>query len=51
MRALDTHPQKTVKKGVGERNLKLSFGGVSFAPGEWLYADEDGVLVASRPLC
>lgn len=51
VRALDTHPQKTVKKGVGERNLKLSFGGVSLAPGEWLYADEDGVLVANRPLC
>lgn len=50
VRALNTHPQKTVKKGVGERNLALTFGGVTFHPGEFLYADEDGVLVSSQPL-
>ena len=51
VRALNTHPQKTVKKGVGDRNLPLTFGGVTFNPGEFLYADEDGVLVSSQPLC
>jgi len=51
VRALNTHPQKTVKKGVGDRNLPVTFGGVTFNPGEFLYADEDGVLVASHPLC
>ncbi len=50
VRALDTHPQRSVKKGAGERDLTLVFGGVSFAPGEYLYADEDGVLVSSRAL-
>jgi len=50
VRALNTHPQKTVKKGVGDRNLAVTFGGVTFHPGEWLYADEDGVLVSARPL-
>lgn len=50
VRALNTHPQKTVKKGVGERNLAVTFGGVTFRPGEWLYADEDGVIVATHPL-
>lgn len=50
VRALNTHPQKTVKKGIGERNLPLTFGGVTFHPGETLYADEDGVVVADRPL-
>lgn len=50
VRALNTHPQKTVKKGIGERNLAVTFGGVTFHPGEWLYADEDGVLVADKPL-
>lgn len=50
VRALNTHPQKTVKKGVGDRNLALTFGGVTFHPGERLYADEDGVLVAAQPL-
>lgn len=50
VRALNTHPQKTVKKGIGERDLALTFGGVTFQPGEYLYADEDGVLVANTPL-
>jgi regulator of ribonuclease activity A len=50
VRALNTHPLKSVKKGVGERNLAVTFGGVTFSPGEWLYADEDGVIVADRPL-
>ncbi len=50
VRALNTHPLKSVKKGVGERDLAVTFGGVTFSPGEWLYADEDGVIVADRPL-
>ena len=50
VRALNTHPQKTVKKGVGERNLSVTFGGVTFHPGEWIYVDEDGVLVSSQAL-
>ena len=50
VRALDTHPQKSIKKGVGDKNIAVTFGGVTFTPGEWLYADEDGVLVSARPL-
>jgi len=50
VRALNTHPQKSIKKGVGDRNIAVTFGGVTFKPGEWLYADEDGVLVSSKPL-
>ena len=50
MRALDTHPQRSLKKGVGERDLTVTLGGVSFNPGEYLYADEDGVLVSSKEL-
>jgi regulator of ribonuclease activity A len=50
VRALNTHPLKSVKKGVGDRDLAVTFGGVTFSPGEWLYADEDGVIVADRPL-
>ena len=51
VRALNTHPQKSVKKGVGDRDIAVTFGGVTFNPGEWLYADEDGVLVSGKPLC
>ncbi len=48
--ALATHPRKTDKKNVGEADVPVSFGGVTFHPGNWLYADEDGILVADGPL-
>ena len=50
VRPLDTHPQKSIKRNVGERDLPVSFGGVTFNPGEYLYADADGVLVAEKAL-
>ncbi|MDA8255100.1 MAG: ribonuclease E activity regulator RraA [Betaproteobacteria bacterium] len=48
--AIDTHPMKTVKKNVGEANVPVTFGGVTFTPGEWLYADEDGVILSTAAL-
>lgn len=48
--ALGTCPVASGKKGEGRRNEMLRFGGVSIAPGDYLYADEDGVIVAERDL-
>lgn len=48
--ALGTHPRKSVKKGVGDVDIPVTFGGVTFTPGDVLYADEDGVVVAGREL-
>ncbi len=48
--ALATHPQKTDKKNVGEADVAVSFGGTTLRPGEWLYADGDGILVAESAL-
>mgnify|MGYP005859215817 CR=1 FL=1 len=48
--ALDTHPLKSIKKNVGESDIPVSFGGVTFTPGHYLYADEDGLLVSPTPL-
>lgn len=48
--ALGTHPMKTVKRNVGEIDIPVSFGGVTFNPGDWLYADEDGVIVSQKAL-
>jgi len=28
----------------------VTFGGVTFTPGEWLYADEDAAIVSATPL-
>ena len=50
VRARNTHPQKSIKKGVGERNVAVTFGGVTFHPDEYIYVDEDGILVADKPL-
>ncbi len=50
VRALNTHPQKSIKKGAGDRNIPVTFGGITFNPGEWLYADEDGVLLSANSL-
>jgi len=50
VRALGTIPLKTHKRGEGQRDVSLSFAGVTFRPGEHLYADADGVIVAARPL-
>ena len=51
VRALNTHPQKSIKKGAGDRDIAVTFGGVTFNPGEYLYADDDGVLVSGKRLC
>lgn len=50
IRALAACPRKSAKKGEGERDRPVTFGGVTFSPGDHLYADEDGIIVASRPL-
>lgn len=43
--ALASIPLPTVKKGQGERDLPIMVQGVAIRPGEWLYADGDGVVV------
>ena len=48
--ALGVHPLKSIKRGIGEAGIAVSFGGVTFAPGEHLYADCDGVLVSPAAL-
>lgn len=50
VRALATHPQKSVKRGLGERDVPLAFAGITFIPGEWLCADEDGIIVCRDAL-
>ncbi len=47
VRALATHPRTSIKKGVGEREVRASIAGVTVDPGNWIYADADGVLVAA----
>lgn len=48
--ALGTHPLKSVKKGVGERDVSVRFAGVVFTPGKFVYADEDGIVCSDKAI-
>ncbi|MBG7618360.1 ribonuclease E activity regulator RraA [Herbaspirillum sp. AP02] len=50
IRALATHPQRSFRKGAGDADIKVGIAGVPVYPGDWIYADVDGVLVARSPL-
>jgi regulator of ribonuclease activity A len=50
IRALHTSPLRSGKDGKGERGVTLAFAGVEFSPEQYLYADEDGILLAARNL-
>jgi len=48
--ALATHPQKTVKRNLGDTDIAVSFAGIDLIPGDWLYADPDGLIVSALKL-
>ena len=50
VKALGTHPMKTDKRGEGQQGIALAFGGVKIAHGDYIYADENGVILAREPL-
>lgn len=50
VRALATSPLRGGKQGTGNRGEKVTFAGLTFTPGQYLYADQDGVIVADRSL-
>ena len=50
VQALASIPLKTDKRGIGDFNVDLTFGGVTFIPGEYVYADNNGVVVSSESL-
>ncbi len=48
--ALGAVPIKSVRRGEGQAGLPVSFGRVLFKPGDWVYADANGVIAAPRQL-
>ena len=48
--ALGCVPRKSVRRGEGQVDIPVSFGGVTIAPGDHIYADANGVIVADRAL-
>lgn len=45
IKALGSNPRKSAKTGAGERDVEVTFGGVTFRPGDVAWSDEDGILV------
>lgn len=50
IRALALMPMRTDKRGEGQAGVVVSIQGVPVRPGDWVYADADGIVVSSRPL-
>ena len=50
IKALGSNPRKSAKNAIGQIDQPVSFGGVTFRPGEWLYSDDDGVVVSPHQL-
>ncbi len=50
IKALNTNPRRSVKKGTGERDVSVNFADVIISPGDYIYADEDGIVISGERL-
>lgn len=50
VQALASHPMKTDKRDIGDIDVAVTFGGVTFRPGEYVYADNNGIIVSPTAL-
>jgi len=50
VKAMGVCPVKTEKLGMGQRDVPVEMGGVTVNPGDYIYVDNNGVLVSARPL-
>jgi regulator of ribonuclease activity A len=50
IRALAAHPMKSQKRGAGHENVGVALSFATVRPGNWVYVDEDGILVSDHPL-
>ena len=50
VQALATNPRKTEKKGIGEMNVPVKFAGVEINSGNFIYADNNGIIVSQNKL-
>ena len=50
VRALNTCPRKSRKQGLGDKDVDLYIAGIDVSPGDYVFADEDGIVVSGRDL-
>ena len=51
VKALNTHPMKTVKRGLGDLDVPVTFAGQTIKSGDWVYADNNGIIISDAKLC
>lgn len=50
IKALGVTPVRSAKSGIGAVDVPVAFGNVLFEPGQYIYCDEDGVLISPTQL-
>jgi len=50
VKAMNTIPVKTDKRGIGDLNVTLTFAGHTINPGDWVYSDNNGVIISDSEL-
>jgi regulator of ribonuclease activity A len=50
VKALNTHPMKTEKRGLGDLDVPVCFAGHTISSGDWVYADRNGVVISAKEL-
>ena len=50
VQALGTMPVRSEKKNQGKKNIELSIDGLTIKPGDWVYADINGILISDSEL-
>jgi regulator of ribonuclease activity A len=48
--ALGTVPLRSQRRNEGQRDVPIEIAGVRIKPGDWVYVDHDGMLVAAKKL-
>lgn len=50
IQAIASIPVSATSQGVGEVDIPVNFGGVTFLPEDYLYADNTGIIISQEPL-
>lgn len=50
VQAMGSIPVKTEKRGLGDLDVPVTFAGVTVNPGEYVYADNNGIVVSAQAL-
>jgi len=50
IKALGAFPLKSTKRGMGNVDIPVAFAGVRFVPGDYVFADKDGIIASTKYL-